>query len=317
MLNSVCPLCGSDTCKSSISETSNCKDYFCENYNRRFKLHTSVVDAKEKEKILYLITEFLLSKRQYLSEDNTQEYVFYYSEKTGDFEPYYVNTYDMLNTFPEEFYDKALRALMNLSKIYPEYGTVIYKEQLHYRAIFNEEELEPTYYDGGMYYMLAELGYLSPRGSGSFSISAEGWKKIDELKRKSNAINQGFIAMAFRQETNCIREAFRAAIVECGFSVKIIDEKEHNNQIVPEIFYEIERSKFIVVDVTYPNHGAYYEAGYAQALGKQVIICCREAEFKSEDSRPHFDISQKSMVVWKDERDLIARLKKRIEATVK
>ena len=95
------------------------------------------------------------------------------------------------------------------------------------------------------------------------------------------------------------------AITDSGYSVKIIDEKEHNNQIVPEIFFEIEQSLFVVVDVTFPNYGAYYEAGYAQALGKEVIVCCRENEFNSKDTRPHFDIAQKSMIVWKDEEDLI------------
>ena len=125
--------------------------------------------------------------------------------------------------------------------------------------------------------------------------------------------------MAFGKETENIREDFRVAIEGLNYSIRIIDEKEHNNQIVPEIFYEIERSKFVVVDVTYPNYGAYYEAGYAEALGKQVIICCRKKEFddKENPNRPHFDISQKSMVVWEDEKDLISRLSKRIEATVK
>lgn len=125
--------------------------------------------------------------------------------------------------------------------------------------------------------------------------------------------------MSFSEETDTIRKAFRQAIQESGYTARVIDEKEHNNQIVPEIFFEIERSKFVVVDVTYPNYGAYYEAGYAQALGKQVIICCRKSEFESKDrqKRPHFDISQKSMVVWQDESDLVTRLKKRIEATVR
>lgn len=122
--------------------------------------------------------------------------------------------------------------------------------------------------------------------------------------------------MAFREETKPIREAFRKAITEMGYNASVIDEKEHNNQIVPEIFYEIQRSKFVVVDVTYPNLGAYYEAGYAQALGKQVIICCQEDSFKDSSRRPHFDISQKSMIVWTDEADLVRRLKRRIEATV-
>ena len=70
-----------------------------------------------------------------------------------------------------------------------------------------------------------------------------------------------------------------------------------------------------MVDVTVPNYGAYYEAGYAEALGKEVIICCREDIFKS-DKKPHFDIAQKSLIIWEDEKDLENRLYKRIEATV-
>ncbi len=62
-------------------------------------------------------------------------------------------------------------------------------------------------------------------------------------------------------------------------------------------------------------YGAYYEAGYAEALGKEVIICCREDIFNG-DKKPHFDIAQKSSIVWKDEEDLENRLYKRIEATV-
>lgn len=65
------------------------------------------------------------------------------------------------------------------------------------------------------------------------------------------------------------------------------------------------------MDITYPNYEAYYEAGYAEALGKEVIICCRDVNFK-----PHFDIAQKSAIVWKDEDDLEERLYRRIEATV-
>ena len=169
----------------------------------------------------------------------------------------------------------------------------------------------------GIIRLMCEMGLLSDRGSCLFAISANGWQRIYDLQAHKKEKKQGFIAMAFREETKPIREAIQNGIENAGYSPLVIDEKEHNNQIVPEIFYEIERSKFVVVDVTYPNYGAYYEAGYAQALGKQVIICCREQEFKSNDSRPHFDISQKSMVVWDDEKDLVVRLTRRIEATVK
>ena len=159
------------------------------------------------------------------------------------------------------------------------------------------------------------MGYLFVEDGDAYKISPDGWKRISELRKERVASNQGFIAMAFRDETKSISIAFQKALVECGYTAKRIDEKEHNNQIVPEIFFEIRRSKFVVVDVTIPNNGAYYEAGYAEALGKQVIVCRRKNEFSSGIS-PHFDIAQKSMIIWENEDELEAKLKKRIEATV-
>lgn len=163
--------------------------------------------------------------------------------------------------------------------------------------------------------MLNELGYLTAIGSGSYRISANGWRRIEQLTRREQETKQGFIAMSFSKETIKISEAFKRAISESGYIPIRIDEKEHNNQIVPEILFEIDRSKFVVMDVTVPNNGAYYEAGYALGKGKQVIICCRKEEFLGSE-RPHFDIQQKSTIIWDTEEELVLRLKKRIEATV-
>ncbi len=318
MLDKICPLCGGDKCKIEISEVNGCKDYYCSVYDRKFKLHTSVIDSPDKEKLLDLITEFLIQKKSLDFNGQDWAYIFYFNEQNWERNQQYVNTYNLLNTYPQEFMDKALRALLNLSALFPEFGEIFCKKKGYYRAIFEQKTDLKHFFADGMYGLLTELEYLRPRENGNYAtITAEGWKKIDELKKISKEINQGFIAMAFKVETRGIREAFRNAIKDSGYAVSIIDEKEHNNQIVPEIFYEIERSKFVVVDVTFPNYGAYYEAGYAQALGKQVIMCCRKTEFDSDNGRPHFDVAQKSMIVWKDEEELIERLKKRIKATVK
>ena len=59
--------------------------------------------------------------------------------------------------------------------------------------------------------------------------------------------------MQFGEQTSDIRNTFKRAISDLGYTISIIDEKEHNNQIVPEIIFEIERCKFMVVDITYPN----------------------------------------------------------------
>lgn len=130
------------------------------------------------------------------------------------------------------------------------------------------------------------------------------------------AKKQAFIAITFQKEAKSIQAAIEKGVLDAKYSPMVINQKEHNNQIVPEIFYVIDQSRFLVMDVTYPNNGAYYEAGYARGKGKPVIICCNEQSLNAEkDKRPHFDIAQQSMVVWKDEDDLTDKLTKRIIAT--
>lgn len=147
-------------------------------------------------------------------------------------------------------------------------------------------------------------------------ITLAGWKRVAELRKTNELSKQGFIAMSFDPQVKYIEDCFKKAISEAGYKPQIIKDKEHNNYIMPEIFYEIKQSRFVVVDITKPNYGAYYEAGYAQALGKEVIVCCKKEVYDNPDTKPHFDIAQKSMIIWKDEEDLIARLKNRIIATV-
>ena len=162
-----------------------------------------------------------------------------------------------------------------------------------------------------------EFGYLIGDDH-RYSISAAGWQYIEKLRKKHAETKQGFIAMSFAPEAEYIRKAFRSAIQAAGYVPMVIDEKEHNHQIVPELLYEIDKSRFLVLDVTYPNYGAYYEAGYALGKGKEVIICCKKDVFEDKDRyvQPHFDIAQTSQIRWKNEEDLIKRLKKRIDSTV-
>ena len=59
---------------------------------------------------------------------------------------------------------------------------------------------------------------------------------------------------------------------------------------------EIRRSRLVVVEITYHNRGAYYEAGFAKGLGIPVYFIGREG-FKSHNPannstgmRIHFDM---------------------------
>lgn len=51
--------------------------------------------------------------------------------------------------------------------------------------------------------------------------------------------------------------------------------------------------------------------------GKEVIACCSKETFKNDNTRPHFDLAQKSIVIYDGDDDLKERLIRRITATVK
>ena len=70
------------------------------------------------------------------------------------------------------------------------------------------------------------------------------------------------------------------------------------------------------MDCSFPNYGAYYEAGIAAGCGKEVIITCSDDKFHDENNRPHFDIAQQSMVIWKDYDELKDKLINRIINTI-
>ena len=161
--------------------------------------------------------------------------------------------------------------------------------------------------------ILQEYGYLKIMGiRDMYSFTVNGWKRLGELQAKNKEIPQAFIAMWFNAEMSTARETICRAIEDSGYNHMIIDDKEHNKQIVPEIFYEIKRSKFIVADLTGHRNGVYYEAGYAEALGKEVILTCKKDAF----DEIHFDVAQKSTIVWANEDDLYEKLLRRIEVTV-
>ena len=277
------------------------------------RIYNNVLSVDNKEKIKRLHQIYLFMKK---TPSEYSEYRFCYDANLSGGEivdSNYVNVAALMKSYPKSFMDKMEKALYNLSKAYSIYGYTFSEEFEMTHLLYCEESKDYVTEVSGILDILCELGYLDHDLS-NFRITAKGWEKVSEMEQ-TESNNQGFIAMSFRNETKAISESFKNTISRCGYIPRRIDEKEHNNQIVPEILFEISRSKFVVVDVTYPNYGAYYEAGYAEALGKEVIICCRDKEFNG-DSKPHFDIAQKSTIVWKDEEDLENRLYRRIEATV-
>lgn len=123
-----------------------------------------------------------------------------------------------------------------------------------------------------------------------------------------------FVAMSFRPELD---EAFKEGIMkavedDCGFRVIRVDRIPHNESITDRILAGIRTAQFVVADFTFQTQGAYYEAGFAQGLGRTVVRTCREDDFR----QLHFDTRQFYHLKWSSPADLRQRLAEHIRATV-
>lgn len=142
------------------------------------------------------------------------------------------------------------------------------------------------------------------------TLQPEGYARVDHLQRSNDNSKDVLVAMQFGKETRELREAIRTGITNAGYHAIFIDEVEHNDQITPELLKHIRMSRFVVVDLSHQNNGAYFEEGYAMGLGKPVIQLCKM------DTKLHFDIAQKNTIIWSSENEIPDRLMKRIHASI-
>ena len=141
-------------------------------------------------------------------------------------------------------------------------------------------------------------------------LTPKGYARVDSLQKAASRGSNALVAMKLGDETKPLREAIRKGIHDAGYNAIFIDEVQHNDFITPELLKHIRDSKFVVVDLTHQNNGAYFEEGYAMGLGKPVIqLCKRHVQL-------HFDIAQKNTIMWDTEEDIPVRLTNRIKATI-
>ena len=158
--------------------------------------------------------------------------------------------------------------------------------------------------------------YIEDLGRYTVQLTPKALERIYELQKNQTNQKNVFIAMKFGNETLNLRDILKRAVSKAGYLPVLIDEVQYNGQIVPEMLYQIRESRFVIAELSHHNNGAYYEAGYALGLGKEVIHICEE---KAMGSKLHFDVKQVNTITYKeDDLDgLEERLIKRIQATIK
>jgi hypothetical protein len=114
-----------------------------------------------------------------------------------------------------------------------------------------------------------------------------------------------FLIMSFAEkvELTDAYDTFRDICKDFGLSAfKIDDHFDARQRIIPNILDEIRRCAFIIADVSDPRPNVYYELGFAQALGKDVILTAHTG------TQLPFDIFDVPTQYWDGQRTLKQKL---------
>ncbi|OGQ97778.1 MAG: hypothetical protein A2521_02445 [Deltaproteobacteria bacterium RIFOXYD12_FULL_57_12] len=164
----------------------------------------------------------------------------------------------------------------------------------------------------------------------TIKLTLKGWGLFEELQRGKASGRNAFMAMQFGDPEldRIFSDHFKPAVKATDFDLKRLDEGQPAGLIDDRLRVEIRQSRFLIADLTHHNRGAYWEAGYAEGLGKPVIYTCQKDVFeakpkgkgkgKNKDRGPHFDTNHHLTVVWDPDNlpEAVEKLKATIRATL-
>jgi hypothetical protein len=122
-----------------------------------------------------------------------------------------------------------------------------------------------------------------------------------------------FVIMKFGDpELDSVYElAIKPVVVSYGLECVRIDEIPDSGSITDQVLEHIATSKYIISDLTGERPNCYYETGFAQALGKEMILTVKHP------GELHFDVQAYRFIVWKTAKELRDLLLDRFDALSK
>jgi hypothetical protein len=129
------------------------------------------------------------------------------------------------------------------------------------------------------------------------NLTARGWERLEQLKLAHIASRFAFFARKFdNPELDSVCEkCLRPAVAETGYELRPATQRAGLVDAIIED--EIRRCRFLIADLSDENEGAYWEAGFAEGLGKPVIYICRAKDGDNE-KKIHFDANHRHTVRW-------------------
>ncbi|MEY8198548.1 MAG: hypothetical protein RPS47_04850 [Colwellia sp.] len=119
--------------------------------------------------------------------------------------------------------------------------------------------------------------------------------------------NDVFIIMSFdKGQRDAYFVSIEPTLKSLGFNPIRVDQIQHNATVTPEIMRQIEKSVFIVADLTGERPNVYYEVGYSHRADKEVILVSKKS------TAVHFDVAAINRIEYEDYTELSEALRKRV-----
>ncbi len=134
-----------------------------------------------------------------------------------------------------------------------------------------------------------------------YDLTHEGLIKFEEIRSTALTNRFGFVARKFDDPR---MESFLAPVRKAVNLRTGIELREENTFKEPGLIdnrmrQHIKDCAFLVAELSRANNGAYWEAGYAEALGRPVIYLCEEQAFRDPTLKPHFDAAHSKIIEWR------------------
>ncbi len=139
------------------------------------------------------------------------------------------------------------------------------------------------------------------------------WKdlafKTVSLAEKMVTTRDVFVVMSFKESPQ-YKDLYTSIQRVCkgfDYEAKRVDESNLLKRIIPEITRQVRQSAFVIADVTEQKANVFYELGFADGIGKEVILVAQKG------TEVPFDITDVPVLFWDSFADFEEELKKRVE----
>jgi len=136
-------------------------------------------------------------------------------------------------------------------------------------------------------------------------------ENVIKLAERVIVSNDVFVVMPFTESPDLI-DAYNSFKDVCSkfnppYNCIRMDEITDINRITPEMLHRIKKSAIVIVDLSLERPNVYYELGYADALGKPIIVTAKEG------TNIHFDAKDFPILFWNSQTQLKKDLEQRIQ----